>query len=183
MHPSNHSSTPLCVCVCVCAVAALEPPPLPPFDVASVLAALAHKDYVPPEALLERFGGQRGLLQFYERLLRSPNLIAFVHMRRLAAEEWQRQEWAAAAAAVRAPMAELMTVESFYLLEQQLAAARQQHDSSHGSEGGGADGGQASSVQHLQQELRSAFSELPEDLQQAILNTPAHAELLGAAAG
>ncbi len=85
-------------------------------------------------------------------------------------------------------MAELMTVESFYLLEQQLAAARQQHDGSRGSDGdgadgGGADGGQASSVQQLQQELRSAFSELPEDLQQAILNTPAHAELLGAAAG
>jgi hypothetical protein len=108
------------------AVAAPEPPPLPPLDVDAVLARLSARDAPLPSILLDRFGGRAGLLQFYARFLRSPNLVAFLHVRRLAAEAWQRQEWQEAAAAVRAPQQELLSVESFFLLGRQLAEARQQ---------------------------------------------------------
>lgn len=143
----------------------------------ALLARLGSKEVVLPQALLERFGGQRGLLAFYERFLRSPNLVAFLHLRRLAAEEWQRQEWAAAA---RAPQEELLSVESFFLLEQQLAKAQQQPQQQQGDGGGGGErGGAAALADQLQEKLRVAFSALPPDLQQAILHTPSHAAFLG----
>lgn len=133
----------------------------------------------------QRFGSKKGLLAFYDRFLRSPNLAAFMHTRRLAAEEWQRQRWEAAAAAAAAPMRELLSVEAFFRIEQQLAAARVQLATA----GGGADagGGEAEAVaalaSQLQEQLQVAFAGLPDDLQQAILQTPSHAELLGSGDG
>jgi hypothetical protein len=177
------------------AAEALEPPPLQQLDVPALLELLSAKEYVIPEILLQRFGGQRGVISFYERFLKSPNLVAFMHLRRLAAAEWQRQEWAAARAAAAAPMRELLQVEAFFLLEQQLAAARQQQQlataggqsssSGGGSEGGDSDAAVAAEAlaAQLQQQLQLAFGELPEDLQQALLQTPSHASLLNGGGG
>ena len=140
-----------------------------------------------PEVLLQRFGGKKGLLAFYERFLHSPNLAAFMHTRRLAAEEWQRQRWAAAAAAAAAPMRELLSVETFFRVEQQLAAARVQLATAGGGSDLGGGGGEAGAVAalaaQLQEQLRLAFAGLPADLQQAILQTPSHAALLGGGDG
>lgn len=81
------------------------------FEPDAALARLSARGADLPAVLLERFGGRGGLLAFYERFLRSPNLAAYLHTRRLAAEEWQRQEWAAAAAdVVPAPAAELAAI-------------------------------------------------------------------------
>ncbi|PRW56114.1 DENND6A-like [Chlorella sorokiniana] len=165
------------------AEAAAEPPPLPQLDPAALLEQLAGRDAVLPEVLLERFGGKKGLLAFYERFLRSPNLAAFMHTRRIAAEEWQRQRWDAASAAAAAPMRELLSVEAFFRIEQQLAAARVQLATAGGGGGASAGGGEAAAVaalaSQLQEQLQLAFAGLPEDLQQAILQTPSHSDLLG----
>lgn len=131
---------------------------------------------------MQRFGGRKGLLAFYERFLRSPNLAAFMHTRRLAAEEWQRQRWDAAAAAAAAPMRELLSVEAFFRIEQQLAAAQVQLATAGGGDadaGGGEAAAVAALASQLQEQLKVAFAGLPEDLQQAILQTPSHAALLG----
>jgi hypothetical protein len=177
------------------AAESLEPPPLQQLDVPALLELLSAKEYAIPEVLLQRFGGQRGVISFYERFLKSPNLVAFMHLRRLAAAEWQRQEWAAAEAAAAAPMRELLQVEAFFLLEQQLAAARQQQQlataggqsssAGGGGEGGGGEGGGSDAAvaaealaDQLHQQLQLAFEELPEDLQQALLQTPSHASFL-----
>lgn len=137
-----------------------------------------------PDILHRCFGGQRGLLQFYQRFLRSPNLVSFLHLRRLAATEWQRQEWDAAAVAAAAPMQELLTVEAFFHLEQRLALARRHAATAGGGHGGA--GGQPDAAElaaQLQQQLQLAFSELPEDLQAVIMATPSHAELLSEGQG
>ena len=128
----------------------------------------------------QRFGGQKELLRFYARFLRSPAMAAFMHTRRLAAEEWQRQEWAAAAAAAAAPMRELLSVEAFFRVEQQLSAARVQLSTA--GAGGAAAAEAAALAEALQRQLQVAFAGLPADLQQAVLATPCHAELLGGAA-
>lgn len=174
----------------------MEPPPLPRLDVAALLARLSSREEHLPEVLLQRFGGQRGVLQFYQHFLRSPNLVAFMHLRRLAAAEWQRQEWEAASAAAAAPMQELLTVETFFHLEERLLAARQQmataaSGSNAGSGGGSSSGGgglqaagstaaaeAAALAAQLQEQLQLAFSDLPEDLQAVIMQTPSHAALL-----
>lgn len=161
------------------AAAAAEPPPLPQLDVPTLLEALGGRDAVLPELLLQRFGGKKGLLAFYERFLCSPNLAAFLHTRRLAAEEWQRQEWAAAADAAAAPLRELLSVEAFFRVEQQLSAARVQLATAGGAGGGGAAEAALALAQQLEAQLRMAFEDLPPDLQQAILQTPTHAALLG----
>ncbi|KAI7845872.1 hypothetical protein COHA_000606 [Chlorella ohadii] len=164
------------------AEASAQPLPLPQVDPAALLEQLAGRDAVLPEILLERFGGKKGLLAFYERFLRSPNLAAFMHTRRLAAEEWQRQRWDAAAAAAAAPMRELLSVEAFFRIEQQLAAARVQLATASGGAAGGSASSEAAAVaalaSQLQEQLQLAFEGLPDDLQQAILQTPSHAELL-----
>jgi hypothetical protein len=148
------------------------------FEPAAALAQLSAPDAALPPMLAERFGGRGGLLAFYARFLRSPNLVAFLRLRRLAAEEWQRQEWVAAAAAARAPTAELLSVQSFHQLEQQLAAARRHLCGSDGSCTPG-DVNPEALMQELEEKLRLAFSQLPEDLQETVLRTPSHAALLG----
>lgn len=150
-----------------------------------MLAQLSSKDAILPDLLLQRFGGRKGLLAFYERFLCSPNLAAFMHTRRLAAEEWQRQEWAEAASAAAAPMRELLSVEAFFRIEQQLAAARVQAATACGSGGSdGAEGSEAGTAaaalaEQLEAQLQLAFQDLPSDLRQAILQTPTHAAMLG----
>lgn len=166
------------LCLSTSAAPPPEPPPLPRFDADELLARLAGKEAALPDILLQRFGGQRGLLQFYQRFLGSSNLVAFMHVRKLAAAEWQQQEWAAAAAAAAAPMQELLTVEAFFHLEQRLAAARQHAATAGGGHHGDRHGDAAQLAEQLQQQLRLAFSELPEDLQSVIMATPSHAELL-----
>lgn len=144
--------------------------------------ALHDKQQTSCSTTAQRFGGKKGLLAFYERFLRSPNLAAFMHTRRLAAEEWQRQRWDAAAAAAAAPMRELLSVEAFFRIEQQLAAARVQLATASGGAAGGSASSEAAAVaalaSQLQEQLQLAFEGLPDDLQQAILQTPSHAELL-----
>ena len=197
-----------------------------------------------------------GLPQFYQRFLASPNLVSFMHLRRLAANAWQAQEWEAAATAAAAPMQvgcgmgagrgwgrvghtgrthvqqspavatllqiccsarrlqrppacgcpadpcrsasatrrsaclhcstqELRDVESFFRLEQRLAAARQQQQlAAGGGDGrGAADADAAALAGELAAQLQLAFSELPEDLQAVIMQTPLHAALLQPAGG
>lgn len=159
------------------AEAGSQPPPLRPLDPDALLEQLGGRDAILPDILLQRFGGQRRLLLFYERFLRSPTLAAFMRTRRLAAEEWQRQEWAAAAAAAAAPMRELLSVEHFFSVEQHLSSVRVQLATA----AGGAEAGALAA--QLEAQLRLAFEGLPSDLQQAILQTPSHAALLGLAEG
>lgn len=162
------------------AAAPAQPPPLPALDPAALLEHLAGRDAILPDALLQRFGGQRGCLAFYEKFLRSPVLASFMATRRLAAEEHQRQEWAAAAETARAPVRELLAVEHFFRLERQLAAARVQAATS--AEGGEHAAATAAAIEQLAAQLQAALGGLPSDLQDAIRATPSHAALLGASA-
>lgn len=76
-------------------------------------------------------------------------------------------------------------MESFFRLEQRLAAARQQQQlAAGGGDGrGAADADAAALAGELAAQLQLAFSELPEDLQAVIMQTPLHAALLQPAGG
>ena len=67
------------------------PTPLPPLDPEALLAELAAPDaaHSLPPLLLERFGGQRGAVAFYQRFLASPPLRAWLAQRRRVALDWQ----------------------------------------------------------------------------------------------
>jgi hypothetical protein len=158
------------------------PPPLPDLDPAAVLESLSSssRGATVPDILTRRFPGPKALSQFYQRLLASPALAAWLAARRPAAELWQRQAWRAAWRAAGGAWAlpgvghtdEVAAVERYFLLEQQAAAA-----AARGGDGDG-DGGGAAAAAAAAGELRAAFDSLPEDLRASLLLSPGRAALL-----
>eukprot|EP00887_Chlorella_sp_A99_P002665 scaffold6.g2665.t1 len=80
--------------------APVAPPALPELRPAALLTALADRDARLPEVLIARFGGQRGVVAFYERLLTAHTFQSWLEQRRAVARRWQADAWQGAAAAV-----------------------------------------------------------------------------------
>jgi hypothetical protein len=119
-----------------------------------------------PDLLVQRFGGQKQLVEFYRRFLSSPNLREWLARRQAAAVLWQRHAWRAALwqAGGGAP-AEVLAVEQFFGLERRLEAAEAETGSSE--------------VAQLKEGLKAAFGALPSDLKDALLLSPERARVLG----
>ena len=124
-----------------------EPPPLPALDPGELLASLAGRDARLPEVLLRQFGGQRRLVEFYQRLLASPGLQAWLGQRRRAAEVFQTAYSQHTMAAT----------ETYYAIAERLLQHRNSGDEEQES---------------LQTQLRLAFAAMPTDLQHSLLLSP-----------